>query len=76
MGPRVCDIRGFQEMGRDVTAGLGRGPWRAEEPGGPAGEKKEVQSSINAWIGIESCSTSAFYNFNVILVKFFNFLSN
>lgn len=23
MGPRVCDVRGFQEMGCDVTAGPG-----------------------------------------------------
>lgn len=48
--------------------------------GGPGGEKKEVQSLIDVWnrsgTRIESCSISAFYNFNVKVVKYFNFISN
>lgn len=79
MGPRVCDVRGFQEMGCDVTAGSG-GDLGADGPGGSGGEKKEVQSPTDVWtrsrIRIGSCSISAFYNFNVTVVKFFNLISN
>lgn len=50
MGPRVCDVRGYEEMSCDVTAGPGGSePWRAEVPGGPGGERKEVQASVSAW---------------------------
>lgn len=56
-------------MSCDVTAGPGGSePWRAEVPGGPGGERKEVQASVSAWGPREFASKVVRYQHFTILM--------
>ena len=49
MGPRVCDVRGYEDMSCDVTAGPGGNPGSQKGREDRDWERKEVQAAVNAW---------------------------